>query len=79
VVDDTELEQAVRALARKFADGPPVVVRMIKRATYQSLRTDLRTSLDLISSHTGVVGLMDDSAEAMAAFREKRPPRYTGT
>jgi enoyl-CoA hydratase/carnithine racemase len=53
-------------------------VRMIKRATYQSLRTDLRTSLDLISSHTGVVGLMQDSAEAMAAFREKRKPRYTG-
>lgn len=79
VVDDCELEQAVRALARKIADGPPVVVRMIKRATYQSLRTDLRTSLDLISSHTGVVGLMDDSAEAMAAFREKRTPRYTGT
>jgi enoyl-CoA hydratase/carnithine racemase len=79
VVDDCELEQAVRALARKIADGPPVVVRMIKRATYQSLRTDLRTSLDLISSHTGVVALMDDSAEAMAAFREKRLPRYTGT
>jgi enoyl-CoA hydratase/carnithine racemase len=78
VVDESELNDAVLALARKIADGPPVVVRMIKRATYQSLRTDLRTSLDLISSHTGVVGLMSDSAEAMAAFREKRKPRYTG-
>ena len=78
VVDEAELDNAVQALARKIADGPPVVVRMIKRATYQSLRTDLRTSLDLISSHTGVVGLMSDSAEAMAAFREKRKPRYTG-
>ena len=79
VVDESELDDAVLALARKIADGPPVVVRMIKRATYQSLRTDLRTSLDLISSHTGVVGLMSDSAEAMAAFREKRKPRYTGS
>jgi enoyl-CoA hydratase/carnithine racemase len=78
VVDESELDSAVQSLARKIADGPPVVVRMIKRATYQSLRTDLRTSLDLISSHTAVVGLMDDSAEAMAAFREKRKPRYTG-
>jgi enoyl-CoA hydratase/carnithine racemase len=78
VVDESELSDAVLALARKIADGPPVVVRMIKRATYQSLRTDLRTSLDLISSHTGVVGLMSDSAEAMAAFRQKRKPRYTG-
>src|SRR3984957_1299908 len=79
VVDDSELNDAVLALARKIADGPPAVVRMIKRATYHSLRTDLRTSLDLISSHTGVVGLMSDSAEAMAAFREKRKPRYSGT
>jgi enoyl-CoA hydratase/carnithine racemase len=79
VVDDAELNAAVGALARKIADGPPVVARMIKRATYQSLRTDLRTSLDLISSHTGVVALMQDSAEAMAAFREKRDPRFTGT
>jgi enoyl-CoA hydratase/carnithine racemase len=79
VVDESELDDAVLTLARKIADGPPVVVRMIKRATYQSLRTDLRTSLDLISSHTGVVGLMSDSAEAMAAFQEKRKPRYTGS
>jgi enoyl-CoA hydratase/carnithine racemase len=79
VVDESELDGAVQVLARKIADGPPVVVRMIKRATYQSMHTDLRTSLDLISSHTGVVGLMSDSAEAMAAFREKRKPRYTGT
>src|SRR5580700_7162649 len=77
-VDDNELEAAVAALARKIADLHPVAVRMIKRATYQSLRTDLRTALDLISSHTGVLGSMQDTAEAMAAFREKRKPRYTG-
>jgi enoyl-CoA hydratase/carnithine racemase len=78
-VDDSDLDETVQILARKIADAPPVAVRMIKRATYQSLRADLRTSLDLISSHTGVVGLMQDSAEAMAAFREKRKPHYTGT
>lgn len=79
VVDDAELDNTVTALARKIADGPPAVVRMVKRATYQSLNTDLRTSLDLISSHTGVVALMQDSAEAMAAFREKRKPHFTGS
>jgi len=77
-VDDKELEAAVAALARKIADLHPVAVRMIKRATYQSLRTDLRTALDLISSHTGVLGSMQDTAEAMTAFREKRKPKFTG-
>lgn len=77
-VDDNELEAAVAALARKIADLHPVAVRMIKRATYQSLRTDLRTALDLISSHTGVLGSMQDTAEAMTAFREKRKPKFTG-
>ena len=54
VVDDDELPAAVSALARKLADAPPVAVRMIKRAVYQSARTDLRTALDLISSHMSV-------------------------
>lgn len=79
VVDDDELPVAAGRLARKIADGPPAVIRAIKRAVYQSARSDLRTALDLISSHSGVLGPMRDSAEALAAFREKRQPRYTGS
>jgi len=78
VVDDDDLPAAVNTLARKLADAPPVAVRMIKRAVYQSARADLRTSLDLISSHMAVVTSTQDSAEALAAFREKRPGRYAG-
>ena len=78
VVDDGELPAAVHTLARKLADAPPVAVGMIKRAVYQSARSDLRTALDLISSHMSVVTSTQDSAEALAAFREKRPGRYTG-
>jgi enoyl-CoA hydratase/carnithine racemase len=65
-------------LARKIAAKSPVPLRMIKRAVYQSLRTDLRTSLDLISSHFGVVAVTEDADEAMAALRERREPRFTG-
>jgi enoyl-CoA hydratase/carnithine racemase len=79
VVDDADLEQEVQALARRIADNPPVAVALTKRAVYQSMRTDLRTSLDLISSHTAVVGFMNDTAEAMAARREGRTPAYDGT
>jgi enoyl-CoA hydratase/carnithine racemase len=78
VVDDADLAGAVNTLARKIADGPPVAIRTIKRAVYQSARSDLRTALDLISSHMAVVTSTEDSAEALAAFREKRPASFVG-
>lgn len=76
VYPDDEFAGAWSAFARRIAERPPVNVRMIKRATYQSARTDLRTALDLISSHMAVVQGTDDSAEAMAAFRDRRPPVF---
>lgn len=65
-------------LAQSIAQHPPVTVRMIKRATYQSANTDLRTALDLISSHFAVVAATEDSAEALSAMNEKRTPHYNG-
>jgi enoyl-CoA hydratase/carnithine racemase len=78
VVDDADLGTATRALAEQIAAAPPVAVRMIKRATYQSANADLRTSLDLISSHFAVVAATDDAAEALSAMQEKRAPRFHG-
>ena len=51
---------------------------MTKRAAYQSLRTDLRTSLDLISSHIALAIQSEDHKEGVRAFREKRQPRFAG-
>ena len=78
VVEPDELASATAALAAQIAAAPPVTVRMIKRATYQSANTDLRTALDLISSHFAVVAATDDAAEALTAMREKRPPQFRG-
>jgi enoyl-CoA hydratase/carnithine racemase len=77
-VPDDELLDETYAFARRLADGPPVAIRAIKRTVYQSARCDLRTSLDLISSHMAVVQSTEDSAEAMRAFREKRRPHFQG-
>ena len=79
VCDDAELLDRAFAFAMKIAGSPPIAVRMIKRATYQSLRTDFRTSLDLISSHLAVNRTTNDSTEAYRAFREKRPPLFQGS
>jgi enoyl-CoA hydratase/carnithine racemase len=66
------------ALARQIAAQPPVAVRLIKRAAYQSQRTDLRTALDLVSSHMAVVTETEDHLEAVRALLEKRPGVYHG-
>jgi enoyl-CoA hydratase/carnithine racemase len=78
VVPDAELRDATYAFARQIADGPQIPVRMIKRLVYQSLRLDLRTHLDLVSSHMAVVRQTADHKEGVAAFKEKRAARFQG-
>lgn len=78
VVPDAELMPAARALAQKIAGGPPLSVRLIKRAVKEGLRSDLRSALDLISSHYAVAASSADHREAVAAYLEKRKPVFTG-
>jgi enoyl-CoA hydratase/carnithine racemase len=78
VVPDASLQEATYAFARQVADGPQVPIRMIKRLVYQSLRLDLRTHLDLVSSHMSVVRRTEDHKEGVAAFKEKRTPKFRG-
>jgi enoyl-CoA hydratase/carnithine racemase len=78
VYPDEDFREAWHGLARRIAEQPPINVQMIKRAAYQSAHTDVRTALDLISSHMAVVRTTRDSAEAMAAFRDRRAPVFEG-
>jgi enoyl-CoA hydratase/carnithine racemase len=78
VVAADEVHDAAHAVAERLAAGPPIATRMLKRLIRQSAGTDLRTALELASSQMAVVRTTDDSAEALAAFRERRPARYAG-
>jgi enoyl-CoA hydratase/carnithine racemase len=78
VVPDAQLKDVTYALARQISDGPQIPIRMIKRLVYQSMKLDLRTHLDLVSSHMGLVRQTADHAEGVAAFKEKRAAKFTG-
>lgn len=78
VVPADRLAEDTYALARKIAEGPQIPIRMIKRLVYQSLRLDLRTHLDLVSSHMAVVRETEDHKEGVQAFKDKRPPKFRG-
>ena len=73
VYDDDKLMEETYKLAGRIANSPPIACSI-----YQSLTTDLRTSLDLISSHMGVVKMTEDSKEAIASFKEKRKGNFKG-
>jgi enoyl-CoA hydratase/carnithine racemase len=76
VVNDDELLDSVYRLAKTIADRAPIAVETIKRSVYQGLDQSLSSALDSISSHQAVVLSTDDSAEAFAAFRERRDPVF---
>jgi len=78
VYDDAKLMPETYAFAERIAAGPPHQQRMIKRTVYQSLHTDLRTSLDLISSHMALIQTTEDYREAVTAYKEKRKGKYQG-
>jgi enoyl-CoA hydratase/carnithine racemase len=73
---DEALQSEAAKLAEILAGQSPIPMAMIRSAVYQSATSDLQSSLDLISSHMGIVHASEDSAEAISAFREKRRPVF---
>ena len=75
--NDTMMAETLK-IAKRIASMPPLSVRLIKRAVYQSLNADMDTAFDLISSHIAVARAGADHPEAIAAFKEKRLGKYIG-
>jgi enoyl-CoA hydratase/carnithine racemase len=75
VFNDDTLLQEVEAIAAKIARAPPLTLRMIKRAVYQGMRGDLRTNLDLISSHYAVITATDEHKQSVRKFIETAKAR----
>lgn len=78
VVPHARLMKEAIALAEKIVNKPPLAIRMMKRAVYQSQTATLRSHLDHISSHMAILSETYDHREAARAFLERRRPTFIG-
>jgi len=78
VVPAAELERTTRALAEKIAQGPPIAQRLAKHMVNRAATTDIAAALDLEAYSQGMASSSDDHQEGLAAFFEKRTPKFSG-
>jgi len=78
VVAPEELMPSVLALARKIAAGPPVAIRLAKRALYRNSECGLREALEFETFAQNACTETEDAREGIRAFVEKRAPVFRG-
>jgi len=66
-------------MATSFAEGPPMAIRMAKRAMYKSMDTSLREALEYETYAQNICSSSQDAKEGIAAFVDKREPQFKGT
>jgi enoyl-CoA hydratase/carnithine racemase len=78
VVSPDQLLPAARELARSIAQGPPIAIRLAKRALYHNQEVDLPAALEFETYAQNVCFETEDAKEGIRAFVEKRAPSFQG-
>jgi 2-(1,2-epoxy-1,2-dihydrophenyl)acetyl-CoA isomerase len=78
VVPDDELLARALAMAERLAAAPTAAIGRIKELLDASATNDYAEQLELERKAQIQTGLTKDFTEGVAAFIEKRPPKFTG-
>jgi enoyl-CoA hydratase/carnithine racemase len=78
VLPDAELDAFVADWASRLAAGPPIALAQSKRMLDNSMAVTFEQALDDEGAAQTVNSGTSDTGEAMAAFVEKRTPKFSG-
>jgi 2-(1,2-epoxy-1,2-dihydrophenyl)acetyl-CoA isomerase len=78
VVQAADLATLVATVAQRLADGPTRAIGLTKRLINQADGPGFAEGLTLEAGLQELAGRTDDHAEGVAAFAEKRDPRFVG-
>lgn len=78
VVADADLMESALQLAGRLAAAPTAAIGRIKQLLEKSVSNDLAAQLELERATQIQSGLTSDFKEGVAAFLEKRPPKFEG-
>jgi len=78
VFPQATFEQETQKVAQRVAAGPPIAYRDVKRTMLGVTRQELTDAIDEENRRQVHCFLSEDCAEGLAAFFEKRPPKFRG-
>ncbi len=78
VCDDDRLLDRATVLAQRLASKPPLAVRYIKQDMYGLAYRPFDEAMTAEAEHLNYLIGTDDCREAVAAFKDRRPPTFEG-
>ncbi len=78
IVADAEVEKRAIAMAQQIAELSPLAIEQVKECVLRGMDASLDTGLALETKAIQMLFASQDQKEGMAAFIEKRIPKFTG-